>query len=441
MERSTVDSPGPPRTFQDRRVVANEVRNVVRPFPIFLAAILAVTAIPLGLRYPSLRFVYLRWNWDDIVQNTLLYIPFGLAFPGTLRTAVLVALAVSTGVELDQWISLSRYPGFLDIASNVLGAGLGGLGALALRRESGGFRSFPVRAWMGWAALFAGGLFVTALVLRDFPGNLPLWQSGCSLTFDEESGGNRHWQGNILAAQLVGAAVPPALIRTIAKEGAGSLSAHFPAPRIFELNGPFTTHERTRFLATDYGMGLDQLSMLLWIRNSDAVQQQANIVSYACAPYVHFRVSQIGKELAFQMQTPSLAPEQTEQEIKATVFRDADRDAFVALVYDRRSLSIYLNGKESAAADFGALSVGGLALAYGASAAFSLAWILLGSTWVGRMMTLILAASLSLLILELGTSIHPGQSLSLSLALALGVWAAKNAVRSRSPERQEFRLT
>src|ERR1700724_3833473 len=107
-------------------LLTHRVRNapqVIRPFPLILGAILAVTAIPLGLRYPSLGFLYAKWNWSDFAANTLLYIPFGLVFPGRLPLAILVALGVSTGVELAQFIAPSRFPGVLDVAGNVLGTG------------------------------------------------------------------------------------------------------------------------------------------------------------------------------------------------------------------------------------------------------------------------------------------------------------------------------
>jgi len=364
-------------------------------------------------------------------------------FPGRFRAAVLVALGVSTGVELSQFIAPSRYPGVLDVAANVVGAGLGNLLANVLRRWDWDLRIFQVRAWTGWAALLAGALFLTALAPHEVPTDLSNWDSACQIALGDEVSGHRRWRGEILEAQLLAAPVPSALILTLAKDGVGSLSAHkadLPDPPAFELSGPVDMREDAQFLPRrdsdavfNQGISRNQLSALLWVRTADARQKRARMISYSCARSNNFWVSQQGKDIVFQLRTPLFAAYESGQESEVLAPLESGRDSLVAVVYDGRRASIYIDGRLAGDDDFGAkripFSVPALALAYGAGAGFSIAWMLFAPPPFRRPMIFAVTALIgALLIPRLSQAIYPGLWPSLLLALALGVCAGHKGV-------------
>ena len=309
---------------------------------------------PAGTAVSKLSFLYAKWNWGDFSGNILLYIPFGLVFPGRFRMAVLVALGVSTGVELGQFIAPSRYPGVLDVAANVLGAGLGNLLAIVLRRWAWDLRILQVRGWTGWAALLAGALFLTTLAPHQVPTDLLNWDSACQIVLGGEVSGHRRWRGEILEAQLLTAPVPSALILTLAKDGVGSLSAHkseLPEPPAFQLNAPVDAREDAQFLPRrdsdalfNQGIRRNQLSALLWVRTGDARQKRARMISYSCARSNNFWVGQQGKDITFQLRTPLFSAYESGQELEVLAPLESGRDALVAVVYDGRRASIYIDG-------------------------------------------------------------------------------------------------
>ncbi len=419
---------------------------MIRPFPLILGAILAVTAIPLGLRYPSLRFLYAKWNWGDIEGNILLYIPFGLVFPGRFRMAVLLALGVSTGVELGQFIAPSRYPGVLDVAANVLGAGLGNLVAIVLRRWDWDLRIFTVRDWTGWAALLAGGLILMGLAPHEVPGDFSNWHQECQFAFGDEVAGDRRWRGEILEAQLLTGPVPSALILTLAKDGVGSLSAHkadLPDPPAFELSGPVDTREDAQLLplressALYYqGIRRNQLSVLLWVRTADSNQKRARMISYSSAESNNFWVGQQGKNIAFQLRTPLFAALESGQELEVSAPLTPGRDTLVAVVYDGRLARIYVDGRLAGEDDFGAkripFSVPALGLAYGVGATLYLAWMLFGLPRFGRLAMFTVAALIGALMMPgVSQAIYRGLSPSLLIALVLGICASHSGLYTR----------
>ncbi len=419
---------------------------MIRPFPLILGAILAVTVIPLGLRHPSLSLLYVKWNWNDIAGNTLLYIPLGLVSPGRFRKAVLLAFGVSAGVELTQFIAPSRYPGLLDVVSNVLGAVLGYLLAMALRRGGWDLRRLPARTWTGWVALLAGGIFLAGLAPHEVPGDFSNWDSACQLTFGDELAGGRRWQGDILEAQLLTGPVPAALIRTLAKEGVGSLSAHksdLPEPPAFEVTRPVDTREDPEFSPHRESAALyyqairrNQLSALLWVRTADSRQQRARIISYSCVRSNNFWIGQQGNHIAIQLRTPLFAAYESGQEFEVPAPLESGRDTLVAAVYDGRHISIYIDGHLAGQDDFGAkripFSVPALGLAYGVGAALSIAWILLTPSRFHRPALFAVVVLIgALLVPRLSQALYRGLSPSILIALALGIGAGNQGVRTR----------
>ena len=81
----------------------------------------------------------------DIVQNVLLYIPFGVFGVWTLRDrassraarfvcVIVLAMLYSSGMELLQMRSASRFASPLDVVANVLGAAVGAIAAGQVKR-------------------------------------------------------------------------------------------------------------------------------------------------------------------------------------------------------------------------------------------------------------------------------------------------------------------
>ncbi len=81
----------------------------------------------------STQAMYLR----DIISNTVYFLPFGFAWAGWrhsanrksfwLGEAFLAGFLVSLFVEISQHWSISRHSSILDLATNTVGSGLGGL--------------------------------------------------------------------------------------------------------------------------------------------------------------------------------------------------------------------------------------------------------------------------------------------------------------------------
>ena len=107
-----------------------------------IAVIVALTTMPWANYVGHPHWDEVRWIpfYDhplplaDILGNVLLFVPFGYLFPRGLRGSapvrswglpVLLALTLSTAVELFQVYSHNRTPSTTDICTNLLGAVLG----------------------------------------------------------------------------------------------------------------------------------------------------------------------------------------------------------------------------------------------------------------------------------------------------------------------------
>jgi len=184
------------------------------------------------------------------------------------------------------------------------------------------------------------------------------------------------------------------------------------------------------------GIRRNQLSVLLWVRTADARQKRATIISYSCAGWNNFRVAQQGNDIAFQLRTPLLAALESGQELEAPAALESGRDTLVAVVYDGRRASIYMDGRLAGEDDFGAtripFSVPALGLGYGAGAALYLAWMLYRSPRFGRLALFTGAVLMgALLIPRLSQTIYRGLSPSLMAALALGIYASHRGLYTR----------
>ncbi len=128
---------------------------------------------------PLFAFLHAAWpahlDKGDIVQNVLVYMPFGLLvvawrghrtrFPAALLLAAVAGTAISFGVETVQQFLPARVPSLVDVATNLLGSVIGALlGALVSRHTSAGANVLGWRdAWFRPGPLANTGLVVLGL--------------------------------------------------------------------------------------------------------------------------------------------------------------------------------------------------------------------------------------------------------------------------------------
>jgi glycopeptide antibiotics resistance protein len=119
---------------------------------------------------------------SDIVQNILLFIPFGFLgyFSLVHKSSLLKKFAVvasgaalSAGVEFLQMFSATRFPALSDVICNTLGTAVGLVFALMLKKSVVGFKSHPeARRFLDSESSFPAFIFLVLTVM------------GCWLPFD-----------------------------------------------------------------------------------------------------------------------------------------------------------------------------------------------------------------------------------------------------------------
>ena len=86
------------------------------------------------------------WEWEDIIMNIVMFLPFGFVYqltcptgsPVSLLRILLLGGMLSTLVETAQLFEATRYPSLVDVSTNAIGAGLGAIiYAVILRRIEG----------------------------------------------------------------------------------------------------------------------------------------------------------------------------------------------------------------------------------------------------------------------------------------------------------------
>lgn len=420
----------------------------IAPFPLVLTAIVAVTAIPLGFRSPSLDLLYTRWNWTDILGNLLLYLPLGLFTTSSVKRTILLALALSTCAETVQFVSPGRFPGVLDIVSNVFGAALGSLLSVGLRRQGWNPSVFRLHKPAGWVLLFAGGLCAAALTPVPIAGDFSNWDPGCRLAFGDELNGNRRWRGEVLEAEIIPAVAGPDLVRRLARDGVGSIRRQqpsFPAGSVFELPEPVVTTEAALVLQPSDSVRMfnqitqrNRLSILLWIRTADPVQKgPARIITYSRDERQrNFLIGQEHRQIIFRLRTPGTGLNGSEPETETRPLLEADRDTFVVATYDGQYSRIYVNGE--LAAEFDLLikrtvaGVGSLGLAVAAGAFLFVGLLILPPFRSRRKWAALVVAALGIaLILSVPRNSYPGLSPRLVFVFLLGILGGHAASRHK----------
>lgn len=141
------------------------------------------TTFPFSFHHEGYTFADLlsRINWNpksnipDMVQNVLLFIPFGLLgyFSLIYKSSLMRKLAVvfmgsllSFSVECLQIFSLARFPSFSDLIFNTMGAALGVVCGVLLKKSVLGFKSHPTsRRFLDAPSAFPALVFFILVVV------------------------------------------------------------------------------------------------------------------------------------------------------------------------------------------------------------------------------------------------------------------------------------
>jgi len=425
----------------------NSSNEYIKLFPLVLAVILTVTAVPFGFRSAALHLIYTKWNWTDIGLNVLLYFPLGLVAGRGLTGTALLGLGISTFAETVQLWSPGRFPSPLDITANLLGSILGCLAARRLQRRgwNPSVLRFPDRA--GWLFLALGGVGVAALLPSPLPNDFSNWDPAFQVAFGAELNGNRRWRGEVLEAAIVPATVDASLISRLAREGPGSIRRHSPdlpqAPA-FQLGAPVQTYDRALILPTSSTREIfrqltqrNRLSVLLWIRTADRRQYgPARIITYSRDPWQrNLTIGQQHQQIIFRLRTPATGPNGMDPEAETAPVLESSRDTLITATYDGRYSRIYVDDRLSAEVDLAALRMlAGLPALTIALLAGALLFLGPSLLWRSRMPRWLIAAVVFLIgltsTLTLPRAGYPGLSLRLALVFLGGAVAAHLALRA-----------
>src|ERR1700751_599290 len=120
MSSSVVQAPEASRSC----AVLNESKLLrLQLFPLTIAAIVAMTMIPLRVRWPSLVYLDLSTSREDIFNNILLSMPLGWSLGArSLWRCLGISFGVSLFAEVLQFGYVDRDPSPIDVAANTFGA-------------------------------------------------------------------------------------------------------------------------------------------------------------------------------------------------------------------------------------------------------------------------------------------------------------------------------
>jgi hypothetical protein len=337
--------------------------------------------IPAGLRIPSTTYIDYTFSPSDFFNNILLFIPLGIALGGSsLLWAFLFGFGLSTTAEVLQLGFIDRIPSPFDIASNTLGALAGHLLAAAWFRVTGhvpiAIRIPKSGARLGIPAALAG---VFLLVHHQTKSDLSNWSPAFDFAIGHELNGERHWNGSVSKVELIPFAVHRSAIATSElAQDAGSpqpvrlVPASLTNPTASAASAPIWDVQTLAGSTAANGSPLpgkqqeegvynalvrsNQFTLLVWMR-TDSLEQAgpARIVTYSRdSMNRNFTLGQIHNTLTFRLRTPASGLNGTNPALFSGPVLSAHRNTFVAVVYDGRIVTMYVDGVHVAERDLGA---------------------------------------------------------------------------------------
>ena len=341
-----------------------------------VATIIAATALPIELRGA------LWWdgafNYQDVAENVVLYIPLGIALRKHSAWVLLAsATLLSTIIELTQVWSIGRYASPYDVAANAAGAAIG---AWTWRRAEAA--STPSAAmhvdsnrWIVLAVLTAVAIFATwALPVRS--SELSGWNVEYPLLFGNEVGSDRPWDGEILDLQLRPAAWTP-------DQGGMPLlgsEATIRAGRMVLRNGEAMLVPRAS--ARRFGLAaIRSNSFTVVARVSVANVDQdgpARIVSFSADPFHrNFDLGQERRQLVFRVRTPVTGVNGERFRTESAPTLKLGKETLVVASYDGAVARIHVDGQLQGRSN---LAAAGCVLPALCDSAVPATWALLGGS-------------------------------------------------------------
>ena len=331
--------------------------------------------IPAGLRPPSTSYIDYVFSRADFFNNILLFVPLGFALRGSsLVRAFLFGLGLSTCAEVLQLGYIDRIPSPFDIASNTLGAVAGHLLAVLWLRVTGHVpKAIAIPKAIAWLGVPAAAAGVFLLVHHQTRSDLSNWNPSFDFAIGHEVTGERRWNGNVSRAELAPFALKPSLIqdnaardavrlvpasltRTNGQTESGPLwNLQVPADGILpNENGILSRQEQQELY--DALLKSNQFTLLVWMRTNSLKQAgPARIITYSRDPMNrNFTLGQIHNTLTFRLRTPASGLNGTNPALFSGPVLSANRQMFVAVVYDGRTVSMFVDGKQVAQTDLGA---------------------------------------------------------------------------------------
>ncbi|MBK8167472.1 MAG: VanZ family protein [bacterium] len=331
----------------------------LRTLPLALTLILVTTAMPVDLRAPT--------GWDGVIEpldlalNLLLYVPLGLALWRWPRARLLlVATALSAGIEVSQYWNSDRHPSPGDVVTNAAGAVLA---AAWIRRRRVGDASGPERFVAGRRGLVAAGTLLVGLVaLGQVPAGpvaLADWEPEYPLLLGNEATGDRPWRGTLESLALLPVPLSAAQLRAASRDPA-EVMGHACITRSADVMAGGAGFALEADAARDLAAAAQAaggVAVIARIVPADVEQKgPARIVSFSSG--TRLRNLDLGQEergLVFRFRTPLSGENGTRRPVETGAVLAAGRAVTVAAGYDGRVARICVDGhlraRENLAAD------------------------------------------------------------------------------------------
>lgn len=333
----------------ERRILRHEYR--LKLLPLAVAAIVVSTSIPIELRGA------VGWDggfdYQDFVENMLLFVPLGAALWRRHTTAVLIyATLLSVGAETIQLWSFERYSSPYDVISNVLGALAG---AQAWRRFASSRETNPVtlnvtRAWIA-AALLAITLLLVLWNLPTRSSAISTWDTTYPLLLGNERTGDRAWRGTISTLTLLPSALTHAESRALSTPGANEMAKRetaYVAPSPFVLDGGagVVLSDNASQTFAEQAKRNNAFTVITRFETASLFQEgPARLVTFSTDPFHrNFDLGQEGRTLVFRIRTPITGLNGFDFQTVTAPLLQARKSTRVVASYDGAVARIYMDG-------------------------------------------------------------------------------------------------
>jgi VanZ family protein len=326
-----------------------------------LAAILVVTAVTVEVAEPFFdRPVARRLVQSDVIFNLLLYIPLGVALGRRrLISVVTIAGSISILAECIQLFYPDRVPSPIDVVTNATGAALGAIGVRLvgrfLHRDLAAIRLGVITGILSLAACAA---IVVAMRNPGKSWDLSNWDPTFQIAVGNELTGNRIWHGRILGMAIMADVLDNGTVKRLHAKGPQSIEESGHA--LFALQEglsegdslwgkPLLDARRTREIFDEL-TACNTLTALIWFHGTAPdPKDPGHIVTYSEDPHArNFTVLQEGRRIHFRLRTSHTFGNGLYPHATTPGFVDADRDMFVAAIFDGRVSRVYIDGRLAA---------------------------------------------------------------------------------------------